>query len=203
MASGDGILTGITQFAYRKLGSSEWLPLGSYDSRDGSGLYPLAIEADSNSVFVLKKLDGRDALYRMSLDGAATTTLVAKNPSVDIDGVTRFGRGQRVIGYTYADDRRHTVYFDPEFKKLADSLGRALPNLPILDFADASADGTKLLVFAGSDTAPGHLLLARPEDQRDEPAGALSGRRSTRSRCSPVKSVRYAARDGTIDPGLS
>ena len=30
----------------------------------------------------------------------------------------RFGDGQRVIGYTYAEEERHAVYFDPEFKAL-------------------------------------------------------------------------------------
>lgn len=198
-ATGDGTLKGVTQYAYRKVGSNDWLPLGSYDLRDGSGLFPLAIEADTNSLFVLKKLDGRDALYRVSLDGAATTTLIAKNPSVDIDGVTRFGRGQRVIGYTYADDRRHTVYFDPEFKKLADSLGRALPNLPILDFVDASADGTKLLVFAGSDTAPGSYHLLDRKTRELSPLVAVRPPLDQKP-LSPVKSVRYNARDGTSIP---
>jgi dipeptidyl aminopeptidase/acylaminoacyl peptidase len=198
-ASGDGILTGITQYAYRKLGSNDWLPLGSYDERDGSGLYPLAIEAESNSIFVLKKLDGRDALYRMSLDGTATTTLIAKNPAVDIGGVIRFGRGQRVIGYTYADDRRHTVYFDPEFKKLAESLERALPNLPILDFVDASADGSKLLVFAGSDTAPGSYYWLDRKTREMSPLAAVRPALEKKP-LSPVKSVSYAARDGTMIP---
>lgn len=198
-ANRDGILTGITHFAYRKLGSNDWLPLGSHDARDGSGLYPLAIEADSNSIFVLKKLDGRDALYRISLDGAATTTLIAKNPSVDIDGITRFGRGQRVIGYTFADDRRHTVYFDSEFKKLSESLGRALPQLPILDFAGASADGSKLLVFAGSDTIPGTYYWLDRKTREMSPLAPVRPQLRDRP-LSKVKPVRYTARDGVSIP---
>jgi dipeptidyl aminopeptidase/acylaminoacyl peptidase len=198
-ASENGTLTGTTDYAYRRAGSSEWLPLGRHDSRDDSGLVPVGIEAESNSVFVLKKLDGRDALYRISLDGTATTTLIAKNPSVDIDGITRIGRGQRVIGYTFADDRRRTVYFDPEFQKLSVMLGKALPNLPIIDFAGASADGSKLLVFAGSDTAPGtYYWLDRKTKEMSELAKVRPtlGERTL----SPVKSIRFAARDGTSIP---
>lgn len=197
--AGNGLLSGVINYAYRKRGSDDWLPLGSYNARDGSGLFPLAIEADSDSVFVLQKLDGRDALYRVSLDGAATTTLIAKNSSVDIDGVTRFGRGQRVIGYTYADDRRHTVYFDPEFKKLSDTLGRALPNLPIIDFTDASADGSKLLVFAGSDTVPGTYYWLDRSSRKMSLLAAVRPALDNKP-LSPVKSVRYAARDGTSIP---
>jgi len=198
-AGGDGTLRGITDYSYRLPGSNDWQSLGSYNEREGSGLTPLAIEADSNSVFVLKKLDGRNALYRVALDGTGTTTLVAKNPAVDIDGITRFGRGQRVIGYTYADDRRHTVYFDPEFKKLSVSLGRALPNLPILDFAGANADGSKLLVFAGSDTAPGSYYWL---DRKTREMSILAAVRPSLDKkpLVPVTAVRYAARDGASIP---
>ena len=198
-ADNNGILTGIIDFAYRRAGSSEWLPLGRYDSRDGSGLYPVGIEAESNSVFVLKKLDGRDALYRVSLDGSLATTLIAKHPSVDIDGITRVGRGQRVIGYTYADDRRRSIYFDPEFQKLSAMLGKALPNLPIIDFAGASADGSKLLIFAGSDTAPGtYYWLDRKTKEMSELARVRPA--LAPKALSPVKSISFAAKDGTSIP---
>jgi dipeptidyl aminopeptidase/acylaminoacyl peptidase len=150
-------------------------------------------------VFVLKKLDGRDALYRMSLDGALTTSLVAKNAAVDIDGIRRIGRGQKVIGYTFAEDRRRTVYFDPEFHKLSEMLGKALPNLPIIDFAGASADGSKLLVFAGSDTAPGtYYWLDRKTKEMSELASVRPP--LVQKALSPVKAVRFAARDGTSIP---
>jgi dipeptidyl aminopeptidase/acylaminoacyl peptidase len=65
----------------------------------------------------------------------------------------------RVIGYTYADESRHAIYFDPEFKALAESLSKALPNLPIVDFVDASNDGKNLLIFAASDNDPGRFYL--------------------------------------------
>jgi dipeptidyl aminopeptidase/acylaminoacyl peptidase len=198
-ADDKGILTGTTDFAYRRAGSSEWVPLGRYDSRDGSGIYPVGIEAESNSVFVLRKLDGRDALYRMSLDGSLTTTLVARHPAVDIDGITRIGRGQRVIGYTYADDRRRSDYFDGEFQKLSAMLGKALPNLPIIDFAGASADGSKLLIFAGSDTAPGtYYWLDRKTKEMSELASVRPA--LAPKALSPVKSIHFAASDGTSIP---
>ena len=135
----------------------------------------------------------------MSLDGTATTTLVAKNPAVDIDSIVRIGRGQRVIGYTFAEDRRRTVYFDPEFLNLSQSFGRALPNLPIIHFAGASADGSKLLVFAGSDTAPGtYYWLDRKTWEMSELATVRPA--LAKATLSPVKPIRYAARDGTSIP---
>ncbi len=150
-----GNLNGIVRYQYRAAGGGAWKDLGTRDEMKETGIQPLAVEAESNDLFYLQKLNGRDALYRMPLDGSAKAQLVASNAAVDIDGVTRFGRGQKVIGYTFATDRREVVYFDREFDGLSSSLGKAIPNLPLIEFADASSDGTKLLVFAGSDTNPG------------------------------------------------
>lgn len=198
-AASNGILTGTTEYAYRAAGSDDWKPLGRYDSRDGSGIYPLAVEDSTNSVFVVKKLDGRDALYRMALDGTGATTLIAKNPSVDIDGVTRIGRGLKVIGYTYADDRRQSVYFDAEFQKLSKSLGKALPNLPIVDFSGASADGSKLLIFAGSDVLPGTYYWLDHATKEMSPLASVRPPLEGKT-LSPVKAVRYLSRDGASIP---
>ena len=60
-------------------------------------------------------------------DGSMAETLIAENPRVDIDDVIRFGEAQKVIGYTYTEEQQKSVYFDSEFKSLADSLSKALP----------------------------------------------------------------------------
>ena len=153
-----GELTGRIKYFYRDQGSHDWKTLVEYADWQEQ-MRPLAIDADINSLYALKKKDGRYALYTIKLDGSGAETLVAANPSVDIDDVVRVGDGLKVIGYTYADESRHAVYFDPEFKALAASLSKALPNLPLVDFVDASADGRKLLIFAGSDIDPGRYYL--------------------------------------------
>lgn len=186
-------------YKYRTPGSAEWKDLGDYDINTRQGLIPLAIDGGINAAYVLKKLSGRWALYRVKLDGSLATELVYSNPKVDVDNVVRIGKGQRVIGVTYTDDVTHTVYFDPEFKSLAGALSKALPNLPLVQFGSASADGSKLLIFAGSDTDPGRwyvydktkrgleeIMLARP---------ALEGAQLAR-----VKTVSYPAADGTPIP---
>ena len=193
------LLSGEFRFHYRPKESTEWEPLGEYDANAQTGILPLAIDADSDSIYLLKKLNGRDALYRRKLDRSEAVTLVAADKMVDIDEVVRFGHGQRVIGYSYATDQRHAVYFDPEFKKLSDSLGKALPNQPLVDFTGSSADGSKLLLFAGGDTIPGayylfdrnsrslnELALVRPE---------LEGKP-----LAPVRSISYPAADGVQVP---
>ena len=193
------LLSGEFKYYYRSKGASGWDNLGDYNSESEAGIQPVAVDAEADSVYMLKKLNGRDALYRRKLIASAVDQLVASDPKVDIDDVVRFGHGQRVIGYTYATDQRHAVYFDPEFKKLADSLGKALPKQPLVDFIGSSADGQKLLIFAGGDTIPGayylfdrtarslnELALVRPE---------LEGKQ-----LASVQSISYAAADGTQVP---
>jgi dipeptidyl aminopeptidase/acylaminoacyl peptidase len=193
-------LSSRTDYYYRPTGSKDWKQLGSFDSTTREGIIPVAVDAGIDSAYVLKKLDGRMALYRIKLDGSMATELAYSNPRVDVDDVVRVGRGQKVIGVTFAEDVRQTIYFDKEYAALAGSLAKAMPNLPLIQFAGASADGSKLLIFAGSDSDPGRyysydkkvrqlseILLVRPQLENV----ALA----------KVKPISYPAVDGTVIPG--
>lgn len=190
-------LTGRTKYNYREAGSREWKPLTDYV--EGEDFDPLAVDATSNSLYVLKPLNGRKALYRIKLDGTMATELVASHDRVDIDNVIRSANGQRVIGYTFAVEKRTGEYFDPEYKALVGALGRALPNLPILDIDRASADGSKVLIFASADNDAGRyfvfdkktknlaeIMLVRPELENRQLAS--------------VRPVTIKAADGMLVP---
>ena len=200
LSAGDaGQLTGITRTRYRTQGSRDWRDLGDYDSRTGEGWWPLAIEADSNSLFALKKTGGRDALYQVALDGSGRSTLVAANADVDIDGIVRLGPGQKIVGYTYAADKRQTVYFDKDIARLQSALGRAIPKLPLVDFIGASADGQKLLLFASADTNPG--LFYRFDRKTKQLAEITPVRAQLANHVlAPVQSIRVPAGDGSQIP---
>lgn len=191
--------TGLISFRYRTQGDSEWKRLGDYNEKTESGMMPLAVEGSTNSVYVLENLDGREALFRMAMDGSNAKTLVAKHDKVDIDGVVRIDRGLPVIGYQYTDEKTHTVYFDPEFKKLTASLGRALPGTPLINFQAASRDGRTLLVHASSDVDPGAYYLLDRTTKRMEPLlpsrEYLGGQK-----LAPVQSISYPAADGKMIP---
>jgi dipeptidyl aminopeptidase/acylaminoacyl peptidase len=124
---------------------------------------------------------------------------VASNPQVDINHIVTIGRHGRVVGVSYTTDRRQIEYFDPDFKKLAASLGRALPQTPLIYFLSASADEQRLLVFAGSDTDPGHYYIYdRPTHHLNE---FLEARPElSKIAMAPMKSVSFKAADGTVIP---
>ena len=156
--SSTGQLSGRVKYLYRTNDSRDWKTLVEFADHDRQ-IWPLAVDAQINSLYMLKKKNGRYALYTLKLDGSLAEKLVAEHPRVDIDGVERIGDGHRVIGYTYSDETNHVEYFDPEFEALANTLSSALPGRPSISFVDATADGRKLLLFAGSDTDPGRFYL--------------------------------------------
>ena len=196
----DGQMAAQTDYYYRRTGSADWEPFSSFNSLTRVGMIPVAIDADINSAYALKKLDGRFALYRVNLDGSMATELAYANPRVDVDNVVRIGRGQKVIGVTFAEDKRKVIYFDEEYRKLAEALSKAIPNLPLIQFAGASADASKLLIFAGSDSDPGRYYYYDKADR--ELAEIMLVRPQLEGvKLASVRPVSYPAPDGVSVPG--
>ena len=198
-ARNSGVLTGQLRYFYRTENSRDWKPLFQVSDLAKPEAQPLAIDASINSLYALKKKNGRYALYAIKLDGSMAETLIADNPRVDIDDVIRFGEGQKVIGYTYTEEDQKTVYFDPEFRSLAASLSKALPNSPIVDFADSSRDGRKLLIFAGSDRDPGRYYIFDRDKKALTPAMVARPELEGRTLAS-VRAVTIPAPDGVSIP---
>lgn len=192
-----GNLSGKTTFYYRLLGSKDWIPFSTWD--DGGGMLPLHVDAEANRAYALKKVDGRLALFSVSLDAQLREELVYKNDKVDVDNVLKINRNGRSIGLTFAEEQRQAIYFDPKYSKIISTLSAALPQLPMIDIIESSRDENKLLIHAGSDSDPGRyyiyevssnalreVLLARP---------ALENVKT-----SSMQIVSYPAADGTLIP---
>ena len=188
-----------TDYRYRRAGSRDWQPFGSFDSLSNEGMIPLAVDPTLDAAYVLKKLNGRFALYRVKLDGSMATELVFAHDRVDVDNVIWASHGSRVIGLSYTEEAGQTVYFDRDYAALRQSLGRAIPNLPLISFGSASADGNRILVHAGSDADAGRwylydrqahnlneILMVRPELEN--------------VRLASVRSVSYPSSDGVSVP---
>ncbi len=193
-----GTLSGTVRYSFRAVGARQWQALGRKEA-NGSGLRPIAVDGTANVAYALRQLDGRDALYRVALDGTGKADLVYADAKVDVAGVVTLGRSGRVIGASYVTDRQQVEYFDPQYKALRANLAKALGNLSIVAFISASADESKLIVFAASDTDAGHYYMldratkhmAELLVERPEMAGLT---------LATVRSVSYPAADGKIVP---
>lgn len=146
---------------YRMAGSDMWneLARGEIALQSQSGFEPVAVDSGSDRVFGFDDKNGRRALFAISLDGTAEKKVLLARPDVDVDGLLRLGRRGRVIGASYATDKRQVEYTDIELGKLSSALGDALPGAAQIGFAGASADESKLLVVASSDVDPGMTYL--------------------------------------------
>lgn len=201
-SSDEGLIEGHETYFYRKPGSQSWLPLSTVvmgATRD-RGFDPWAVDRDLNVVYGFDDHDGRRALYRLSLDGSMKRELVLDNPAVDVDGLIRIGRQHRVVGASFATDKRQAVFFDPALAALGASLAKALPGKPIIDFVDASADEQQLLLFAGSDVDPGRFYVF------DKPSHKLTEILPVRpqlegAKLASVTPITFKAADGTTIPG--
>jgi dipeptidyl aminopeptidase/acylaminoacyl peptidase len=196
--SANGKLTGTTTYLYRRAGDWQWRTF-SRTKRDANEFTPIVVDGRRNVAYAYRSLNGSDALYSVALDGTFKEEMVASHPGVDINDVVTVGRHGRVIGAIYTTDRRQVDYFDPEYKKLAASLARALPKTPLIHFLDASADEQRLIVFAGSDTDPGHYYIY------DKPTHHLNELFEARAELAgmamaPMKSINFKAGDGAVIP---
>jgi dipeptidyl aminopeptidase/acylaminoacyl peptidase len=159
----------------------------------------LTVDAAKNVAYGMDDLNGRQAVYSVALDGTGKKSLLFSRPDVDVDGLITIGRKDRVIGASYAIDRRHVEIFDPEMKQLREKLAKALPSTPIINIIDATEDEKQLLVLALSDVNPGtYYLLDRGTHKMAEVLpvrAALSGMPLAQQ-----KAISFPAADGTMIP---
>ena len=144
-----------TRYSYRMAGTEKWLPLSTYDWTTEAGFRPIAVDPTENVAFGFDRVDGRQALYKIALDGTQKRTLVFARPDVDVDGLVQIGRQRRVVGVSYALDKREVEYFDPSIRKLRGALSKALPQFEFVQIIDTNSDETRMIIWAGSDILPG------------------------------------------------
>ena len=199
MRGSTGQVSSRIDYHYRTGPQGDWQDFSQFDILTQEGMYPIAVDPTINAAYALKRLNGRFALYRVKLDGSMTTELVHSNDQVDVGGVVTSGRDGKVIGVTFTDESRRIVYFDRDYAGLAQSLGRAIPNLPLVDFVESSEDGNRLLVHAGSDSDAGrYFVFDRAARNLNEIA--LVRPELENMRLASVRALTYPAADGTPIP---
>lgn len=201
-ARDSGMMTGKELYFYRTTDSREWKPLSQSISVDNTstGFRPEAVDAQKNIVYGFDNdASGLTGLYSIALDGSQRKELVLSRPGVDVDDLMVFGRSRRVVGASYATDRRVAEYFDPTLNKLSESLRKALPGNPAISFIDASADENKIVILASSDTNPGVFYLY---DRKTHHLSQIIPYRPSMvgATLAQMKPITFPAADGTMIP---
>jgi dipeptidyl aminopeptidase/acylaminoacyl peptidase len=200
VAGATGYDSGKISYYYRTRASDDWKTLGVYNRLTEEGFFPVAVDPDLDVAYGYRKAaGGRLTLFSLSLDGTKREAEVFAHPQVDVGQVVRVGRSRRIVGVTYATEKREAVYFDKPLAALGRSLSKALPGLPLIRFEDASADESKLLLWAGSDTDPGRYYLF---DKASKRLNELMLKRPDLegAALATMKAITYRAADGTEVP---
>jgi dipeptidyl aminopeptidase/acylaminoacyl peptidase len=191
------------RYLYRKKGSEQWLPLSSLDTSGElfQGFLPVAVDSKEDVVYGFERVDGYTALYKVPLDGSGTRELILKQDGVDVDGLVRIGRQDRVVGVSYATEARNVEYFDAGLTRISRGLSNALPGKPLVSVLDASEDENRIVLVASSDTDPGMVYLY---DKTTRELGELMPLRDPLAgrEMAEMKPLSYAASDGTQIPGF-
>jgi dipeptidyl aminopeptidase/acylaminoacyl peptidase len=187
------------RFLYRPKDGGAWESLAETDVVTEEGFQPAAIDAATNRVYGFRKIDGRKAVVAMALDGSGTTSTIYAHPEVDVDDIIRIGRNGRIVGVSYATDQRHAVMTDAPLAKMTGALSKALGGKQVV-IVDASADESRYVIRAESDTDPGGYYLYTPKTKELRPLLA-SRVQLAETTLSPVKAITYPAADGTMVPG--
>lgn len=186
-------------YFYRPAAGGAWLPLGTYDDDTHEGFAPVAVDRDLNAAYGFEWVKGRQVVSRLALDGTLAREVLVARDDVDVDQLIRIGRQNRVVGASFATDKRQSVFFDPALRKLAASLSKALPGQPSVSFVDASQDESRLLLWAGSDVDPGrYYLYDKTTRQLSEVAPDRPDLAEVK--LATVQAVTYKAADGTQVP---
>lgn len=191
--------SGRRKYVYRAATGGDWETLGEYNRNTNLGFLPIAVDPTENVAYGYEKLDGRFAIYKVKLQFPLTKTLVYARDDVDVYRLIMLGRQKKIVGLSFATEKRQAIYFDPELSKLAKSLAKVLPNTGMISFGGMSADGNKVIVGSWSDTNPGQYYLY------DKAAGSLGPLFAARPemasiKLAQVKSVMAKAADGTDIP---
>ena len=184
-------MTGITSFRYRKAGAATGKKLGDLQHKTDIGIWPLAIEHSTNSVYVLADLDGRDALYRMSLDGIGAprrwSQSMTRSTSTGLPGSIGDCRSSAINTPTIGAGRSISIRNSRNWRARSAERSRD----PANRFAAASRDGKTLLVHASADTDPGAYYLLDRASKKMEPLllsrEHLGGQKSRRFNPSAIR----------------
>ncbi|WP_234033083.1 hypothetical protein [Erythrobacter rubeus] len=122
----NGMLTGDYYYYFRAPDSRHWQELAdiSLDGKPVEGFLPVAVDAARNSAFGFTSVGGFTALAEVPLSNPRAGKVVFARDDVDVDGLIRIGRQRRVVGASYATEKRSVAYFDDELATLARALGR-------------------------------------------------------------------------------
>ncbi|WP_299192421.1 alpha/beta fold hydrolase [uncultured Erythrobacter sp.] len=197
-----GYRTGDRIYLVRERGETRWREVDDVylNGQVIEDYRPISVNAARNSIYAYHTIGGYRAVIEIPLDGEGQAQVVASRDDVDVLGLIRIGRQRRVVGVSYATEKRSVEYFDATLANLAGGLRRALPETPLISIVGANADESRILLIASSDTQPGTVYLYDKASRQLEPLLQMRDYLVDRP-MGQMQAITFPAADGTQIPG--
>jgi len=188
------------RWKYRRSGERKWRKLHKAKMSDlDDHYYPVGFGGDPDGLLVIKPHEGRLALWSEDLKGKRDDEVVFSHPEADVGDILALGKFERTVAIEYSTDRPHLHFFDEVVEKISEMLTAYFPGKTV-QVIDESWDRRYYIVHVESDRDPGVYYRFDVENKKLQKISAQYPLLESRS-LSPMKSVRYPARDGTEIPG--
>jgi dipeptidyl aminopeptidase/acylaminoacyl peptidase len=152
-----------------------------------------------SAVIVTNERTGRFGVYEWALHSQEVGKPIFEHAEVDVVEPIFSSDGTKVEGVRYEDDRLRVAWLTPDMKKLQADIDGVFKE-KINRILSRSRDGNIVLIWSGSADDPGSYYTfdrkARRMNVFAAPYMSLVDRQ-----LSPVKPIRYTARDGLSIPG--
>ena len=186
-------------FSYRRGNDDQWKVLRD-EPVESASLLPLSFGFDNKTMYVLatEKSNGdRRAIYAFDPETNQLGDKIYENKAIDAGGLV-FDEVRKVPIGVLDDSRGGVTWFDPEWKRLQESIDAALPDTRNF-MTWARYDSSRIIVRTESDTQPPiYFLLDRTTHKLEEVAAAFPS--LDEKELSARRLVRYVARDGLSIP---
>lgn len=180
---------------YRPSNPEPFRTIARADGRKAESVLIPSVFRGDGTALAIDDSDGYDALYEVSLPDLKLGRKLSSVAGYDIDGVIRNAAGDDISAIRYTDQYYHDAWTDPRVRDLQAAVDAAVAprRAEILSWNTAR---TRFLIAVGSPSASGALYYW-DSDYGNMQFLAWDNPQLKGQRLSPVRTVRYPARDGT------
>jgi dipeptidyl aminopeptidase/acylaminoacyl peptidase len=189
-------VSGHTQIFYRASESAPWKKLDEFNVDSPNTWSPRRVAEDNKTLYVSSRQQSdKSRIYRYDPEKNELGDIVAQHPRVDLR--TFVEDNGEVLGVAYNGDYPGVAWFDEKMAKVQGIADKAFPDNN--NRLDPSRDRNLVLITSSSDVMPRSFYLY------DVKAGKMEWLADARpwidpKKMSPMKPVRYTARDGLEIP---
>lgn len=190
-----------SRLLYRQSNAQPFTEVDKVSHKQGDSLaIPFLFLPDGDHGLVMRdSTNGRTSIYENDLKTQETVKTIFEPENGEVEGVILSDDG-KLLGAFTTDDKKLMNWFDPGIAELQANFDKSVPNSRV-SIESMSADRSKMLVRIDSAESPGSLYYF------DTNVGVLTKFASVNAslgnkKLSPVKLVKYKARDGLEIEGV-